>query len=105
MDEMEVLRQIDDEVRGSQPGRLGECTLREFTSRSNGRNRKPRQPRSVTLLEYAGFAYQVKEDRIIGRKSGGVAPDVVASEILGHLSHDNRSTDRLLEELRRRDCK
>ncbi|MEK7527599.1 MAG: hypothetical protein AAB574_01080 [Patescibacteria group bacterium] len=69
----------------------------DFLSRSNGHGRKPRRwPREVILLRYDQTTYQVKSGEIVPRKSGGLAPDVVANEALAFLPPEERSVDNLL---------
>ena len=99
-------RRAWEELRGIAEEEISElidgCELIEFVSRSNGKNRPRRQPREVNFLKRDGQCYPVIRGEIRPRKSGGIAPDVLANEVLKHLPEDERTTDRLLELARRR---
>jgi hypothetical protein len=95
-----VLKEISREIAGSRL--LGNCRLSEFESRSNGRGKPARRPREVSLLKYGAYTFQVKEDEILPRKKGGLYPSDVAAEALYYLPPEERTTCRLLEDLRSR---
>ena len=101
-DYREEIRQINREHP------LRELVIKEFESRSNGRGRVPRRrSREVALLTRDGrrpAAWQIigGEIRPRKRRDGVSRPDQLAHEMLDWLPEDERSADRLLEEVRKR---
>ncbi len=72
-----------------------ECTYVTFVSRSNGRGRSRRRPRSVELIGYGGRHYSI-------RKDGPHSPlDVIADEVLGESVPSNERYDKFLQRVRK----
>src|SRR3989304_9471442 len=92
-----IHKEAIDEVLGDDPVEK-RCRFVSFVSRSRGRGKR-RPPREVNLLVVdKKFAYQVKEGEMVRRKSGSLAPDVLALEILGDIAeHSDRTATLLLE--------
>lgn len=89
-------------------GRLRSLKLVNFESKSNGKGRRHRRRREVTLLvdTSAGTAYQVVRGEIRPQRSKrAIAPDVLANEALSHLPVDERTTDHLLQRVKQRTLK
>jgi len=97
----ETLAEVRAEMAQNNHRSLEDSRVVEFVSRSNGRWKKLRRfPREVSLFIYGKVAYPIIGGEIRRRKSGGLAPDIVANEALEFLPPDERSTDKLLELVR-----
>jgi len=95
----QVLSEIADEIKSNNGGKqISRYEIVKFLSRSNGKNRPQREPREVTLLVKDGKkAYLIVHGEIKERKRGGIGPDVMAHEALGHLPEEERTVDKFLE--------
>ena len=92
-----VLTEVRAEMINYRHSSLAGLRLKEFVSRSNGKDRKKRRhPREVTLLIYNQTAYQIVLNEVVRRKSPALAIDVVANEALSFLPHEERTVDNLI---------
>lgn len=99
--ERAVLEQVRKEAAGDGYSSLMGIRIVDFISYSNGKHRKRRRPREVSLLQYGGCTFQIKSGELKSRKNG-LAADVISMEALSFLPIDERSPDRLIEEVRKR---
>ncbi|MBI2464933.1 hypothetical protein HYV64_02210 [Candidatus Shapirobacteria bacterium] len=98
--EKAVMAEVELEMQSNGHRSLEGLRLTEFMSRSNGRNRKSRTAREITLLVYGSSAYPVVDGEIRRRKDGR-SPDSLAQEVLSFLPDDERTADNLLTFARR----
>lgn len=63
---------------------ISDFSIREFVSRSNGKDRKPRKkPREITMVKYKDTTYYSENGGDIkARKSRSIGLDILAREVL-----------------------
>lgn len=98
--EKEAISEIEEESAQSYiVGRT--CKLVSFVSRSNGRGRRPRQPRDVSFLKIGKMTYQIIAGEVHNPKHRRNTPiDSAACEVLTDLPWEDRTPEALLERTR-----